>query len=155
MNKQFQQYVDLLKDGLILINSHRINNKYVDGIMTGQFMCKYIDAINPVLSNVISLVNIDCNIIYNLIASIFKEIAICLYNHSQSLDLENKNNAIEQMFRLSLLSMRICNFSENELDELRKYQSYGVKLIGDTYLKYNENNFVFNTDKEIIITMTT
>ena len=154
MNKQFQQYIELLRDGFIIINDYRINNKNVEGIKMGQFMCKYIDTIKPVLVNTTSLVNMDNNLIYNLIAFIFKEIAICLYNHSEENTLA-KNNLLEQMFRFSLLSMRIGSFSEIDLDELRKYQSYGVKLIGNDLLTYNGPHFNFNDEAEIIITMTT
>jgi GR25 family glycosyltransferase involved in LPS biosynthesis len=151
-NKQFQSYIELLKDGLTLINHYRVNNKNVEGVNMGQFMCKYIETIKPVLTNVIALVNVDKNVIYNLIALIFKEVSICLYNlYGET----NNVKLLEQMFTFSILSMRVGAFNEKELDELRKYQSYAVKKMGDDLLKYSGTSFEFSKDKEVIVTMTT
>lgn len=155
MNKQLQLYIDLLKDGLVLINSYRINQKSLEGIQTGQFLCKYIETIKPVLINVISLVPIDKDNIYNLISLIFKELSICLFNLYEKQPLQEA--LLEQMFTFSLLAIRLSMWNENDLDEMRKYQSYVVKKIGNDLLKYNGTTFNYCQEKEnkIIITMTT
>lgn len=126
---QFESYIDLLKDGLLLINSFRVSNKNTDGVNMGFFLHKYINTINPVLTNIIALTTINNkDIIYNLISAIYNELSICLYN----------NNDLEKMFLFSLLSLRISSESEVKLDEQRKYQGYGVKKIGHQYTTYNK-----------------
>ena len=130
---QFNSFLNLLKDGLTLINSFRVNNKYSDGINIGIFLNKYIVAINPILTNVLSLVNIESkDVIYNLISAIYNELSLCYFNNQN-----NQNKDLESMFLYSVLALRYSSESEKVLDEYRKYQGYGVKTIGKNYIKYN------------------